>query len=281
MSSDRTLVRRSGATNILRRDPMTMDDLRKWVPSVFTTEKAPECSDQYTHISTASIIEHLSSKGYGVFGAGQVGFRHANGLEFKRHMIRMRPLGASVVKVGDSIGEIVIVNGHDRSTSWKLSAGLFRLVCSNGLMVSDSTFDSVRIRHSGDIISEVMAGVERIQQSLPKLTTTVNRMRMTELSQPQRLQFASEALRLKYQEDSIPVEPAKLLGARRVEDQSTSLWNTFNTVQENLVYGGQGYTVQGRRRQRHLETRPVVNIFGSERLNRELWDMAARFVVTA
>src|SRR5258707_13726306 len=45
--------------------------------------------------------------------------------------------------------EDVLVNSHDKSSAYKLHCGLFRLGCTNGMVVSDATFRRFSIKHSG------------------------------------------------------------------------------------------------------------------------------------
>jgi hypothetical protein len=45
--------------------------------------------------------------------------------------------------------EVVLVNSHDKSSAYQLRCGLFRLVCANGMVVSDGTFQRISIKHSG------------------------------------------------------------------------------------------------------------------------------------
>src|ERR1700751_6461233 len=45
--------------------------------------------------------------------------------------------------------EVVLVNSHDKSSAYQLHCGLFRLVCTNGMVVSDGTFQRISIKHSG------------------------------------------------------------------------------------------------------------------------------------
>jgi hypothetical protein len=50
--------------------------------------------------------------------------------------------------------EVVLVNSHDKSSAYQLHCGLFRLVCTNGLVVSDDTFQrgiGERVRPSADV----------------------------------------------------------------------------------------------------------------------------------
>ena len=41
------------------------------------------------------------------------------------------------------------MNSHDKSSAYQLHCGLFRLVCTNGTVVSDGTFQRISIKHSG------------------------------------------------------------------------------------------------------------------------------------
>ena len=88
--------------------------------------------------------------------------------------------------------------------------------------------------------------------------------------------FASAALALRYDQavegqPPAPITPRQLLEARRPQDVGTSLWSTFQRIQENTMRGGQsGRSVQGRR----LQTRAVGSIDRSVNLNRALWVLA-------
>jgi hypothetical protein len=67
------------------------------------------------------------------------------------------------------------------------------------------------------------------------------------------------------------VTAEQLIEARRPEDLGSSLWTTFQRVQENAMKGGQpGRGAKGRR----LHTRPVGSIDRSVSLNRALWVLA-------
>jgi hypothetical protein len=54
------------------------------------------------------------------------------------------------------------VNSHDKSSAYQLHCGLFRLVCTNGMVVSDGTFQRISIKHSGfnpDVVYAEYSGV--------------------------------------------------------------------------------------------------------------------------
>ena len=60
---------------------------------------------------------------------------------------------------------VVLVNSHDKSSAYQLHCGLFRLVCTNGMVVSDGTFQRISIvQHfeSLDSSSDRNMGTRRI-----------------------------------------------------------------------------------------------------------------------
>ena len=101
-------------------------------------------------------------------------------------------------------------------------------------------------------------------------------MKALPLQREEQQAFATAALALRYGErgegePSAPVTAEQLIEARRPEDFGSSLWTTFQKVQENALKGGQpGRGAKGRR----LHTRPVASIDRSVSLNRALWVLA-------
>jgi hypothetical protein len=142
------------------QNPLSMDELRHYAPSAFATSAHESRSARYTYIPTSDVIDGLMHEGFQPFKATQGRSRVAGKAEYTKHMIRFRhPDSFSAIqKVGDSVPEVVLVNSHDGTSAYKLSAGLFRLVCSNGLMVSDSTVEMLSIQHKGDIVRDVIEG---------------------------------------------------------------------------------------------------------------------------
>ena len=58
--------------------------------------------------------------------------------EHTKHMIRLRH--ASQIN-GAEANEIVLLNSHDGTSSYQMLAGMFRFVCSNGLVCGDTVAD--------------------------------------------------------------------------------------------------------------------------------------------
>src|SRR5579859_380515 len=137
---------------------LTMDQLRSAVPSAFALDKHNSRSERYTYIPTVNVIEGLMGEGFQPFKAMQGKSRVEGKEEFTKHLIRFRHQSQTLATVGDSAPEVILINSHDGTSSYKLIAGIFRMVCSNGLIVADSTVGSLSVPHKGDIVSQVIEG---------------------------------------------------------------------------------------------------------------------------
>ena len=114
-------------------------------PSIFTTTKSPKVSNKYSFIPTIQVLEDMHNLGWEVFNATQRKSRNSQDSLFTKHMVRLR--NKNIDRIGDSIPEIVLENSHDGRNAFRLHAGLFRLVCSNGLVIADTTFEQIKIKH--------------------------------------------------------------------------------------------------------------------------------------
>ena len=265
--------RRNGASGLQSREPLTLDQIRDAAPSVFAGDRHSSRSARYTYIPTSQIVEHLMHHDYGVFAVNQGGSRDADKRGFTKHLLRFRPL-AQPLQIGGTHNEIVLVNSHDGTSAYRLMAGVFRLVCSNGLIVAESMIEDVRIKHSGNVLAEVAAGVDRLRDQLPYIGDTIHAMRAIELHPDEQQVFARAALTARYGEGAAPVGPADVLAVRRPEDRDPTLWNTLNRVQESLLRGGQRYVLRTDRGTQHRRTNAVNSVDGTTSVNRALWQLA-------
>jgi hypothetical protein len=129
-----------------------------------------------------------------------------------------------------------------------------------------------RVMHRGDVVRDVVCAAFRISERFEVLATAVERMERTVLDAGQRLEFAAEALALRFPNDlEGAVEPSRLLVTRRPEDAGNDLWRTFNVLQENLLQGG---ILRRSASNRLTRTRRITAIGEDVRLNSALWEMA-------
>lgn len=259
---------------------LSMDSLRARVPSAFATQAHESRSHRYTYIPTSDVIQAMITSGFQPFQASESRYRTPGKAGYTKHMLRFRQQNQQLI-VGDSLFEIVLINSHDGSSAYKLMAGIFRLVCSNGMVVSESTFGMVHVRHSGNVVSEVIDASHKIIEGAPKVIEAVNGWRSLQLTGGEQQAFAEAARTLRFGDSEgnteTPITAAQLLAPRRPDDNKSDLWHTMNRVQENVIKGGisaRGKASDGSRRL--FTARHVKGIDQDVKLNKALWTLAAK-----
>ena len=248
--------------------PLSDDEIRAVVPSIFGEDRHPSRSAHYSYIPTAAVLSELRKEGFQPFMACQTRVRREDRREFTKHMLRLRT--ESQIN-GSEANEVVLVNSHDGSSAYQMIAGMIRFTCQNGLVFGD-TFLDVRVPHKGKIAERVVEGAYEILQGFERGEESREAMRAVSLDTGEQEVFARAALSLRYDpEKPAPVSEGQLLEPRRIEDRGSDLWSVFNRCQEGLVKGGlEGRTASGRRQR----TRPVWGIDQNLKLNRALWMLA-------
>lgn len=271
--------------------PLTLDQLRQVAPSAFATEAHSSRSERFAFVPTVAVIEGMMKAGFQPFKATQSRSRIEGKSEFTKHMIRFRQEGSTDLVVGDTVSEVVLQNAHDGTSTYQLSEGFWRLVCSNGLMTPAGEIDSIRIPHKGNIIDMVIEGSNRIVNGSGRAMNAIETWRGLALTAGEQEVFAEAAHIVRFQEADgtvkTPITAAQLLAPRRSEDRADAgwnkpapdLWRTFNVIQENVIRGGLSARAPREangRRGRMVTTRQVNGIDQDVKLNRALWQLAER-----
>jgi hypothetical protein len=266
------------------RNPITREAMLARAPSIFAVEAHHSRSERFTAIPTIRLVEGLEREGFQVVEVSQSKAREADRRDFTRHIVRMRRGQHAYGKPGqhnfrndrEEIPEVCLVNANDGTSSYQMFAGLFRLLCDNGLMVSSGVATEIRVPHTGDILGRVIEGAYTVVADFDKVAANVDRMKAITLQPDESLVFARAAILAKYGEleegkTAYPIRAEQALQVNRRGDEGTDLWRTFNRVQENLVRGGQvaARSKTGRRQ----TTRPVTGIAQNVGLNRALWQL--------
>ena len=265
------------------RGPLTNEQIANMAPSAFATEAHESRSSRYAYIPTPSVIDGLRAEGFLPVSAKQGGSRIPGKAEFTKHMIRFRYQGQvpELRSVGETFPEIVLVNSHDGTSAYHIMAGVFRLVCLNGMVVADRTDGARSVQHKGNVVDNVIdASFEVLGESRKALGAAADWSGLA-LSWDERQVFAESAHLLRFSdaegETDTAIRPEQMIAPRRVEDRGTDLWSTFNVVQENAIRGGltaMGRDANGRRRL--TRTREVKAIDQDVKLNKALWYLSER-----
>ena len=262
------------------------DTLRTLAPSIFSQEAAPSRSSRYQMYPTSAVVDGMRDAGFLPVMAANVHVMRKDvedRLQYAKHIIRFQ----QAEHVGAAMGEkpeVVLVNAHDGTSSYRLMAGMFRVVCSNGLVVAHTTVGQIRIPHRSNPLDVVAASIE-LSKHTPMLMDRVKAMQGIMLDDYTREEMAREAARIRLGEDwRDKLESAsQLLALHRYEDMPPTLWNTFNALQENCTRGNRlvrlkpyyveqnGHMVEKQRR-----FRSVQSLQNSITINQRLWQMADR-----
>lgn len=264
------LVDRATAQDSAFVDALALPTLHDRTPAAFASSAAATTSSTYAFLPTQRVLDALGQAGFVPVGAAQ-GRSRPERREVARHVIRLRRR-YETVQLTDSIPEIVFINGHDGRTAAQFRLGLFRPICTNGLIVSIGELPVWRFPHRSDVLDGVIASVLAQSALFTQVGEYVERMERTRLEDAQRLAFAAQALALRFPKGRLgAMHPSQLLEVRRHEDAGRDLWRTYNVIQENVLKGG---LIHRSPTNRLTRTRSITAIRQDVRLNTALWDIA-------
>ena len=245
----------------------TLEDIKQIAPSVFTTDKAPHLTDKYIQTPTSRVVEDLMNLGWQVTKAQEVRSKKYKG--FQKHVVVFRHPDIMIKgkDSDDAFPQILLTNSHDGKAAFNFRVGIFRLVCSNGLVISDADFSNVSIRHINYTFESLQAKVAEMIAKLPNLVNKINQFKQTQLTEDQMVDFATKAMRLRTKQQ---VDVLDVLTATRPQDEGNDLWLTMNRIQEKLTGGS--YRA-GRRK-----ARSIKNFQKDIEINEKLFELAESYL---
>ena len=229
---------------------LSKEQIREQAPLVFADAPTnPDVSNKYLFVNTETIIDDLDKLGWKPVSVAQ---RKARGKStiFSKHMVSFQNPD---IKIAGKDGEteayprIILTNSHDGMQAFKFSVGIYRLVCSNGLVVADEEFSDFKIKHKGYTFGELRGVVNQAVEDLPNRVEVMNQMQSTILTPEQKSKLALDAMLIRagikpgtdkasefnYDEETI----TDILEPKRSEDEGDDLWKVFNVIQEKITQG--------------------------------------------
>ena len=264
--------------------PLSNEELNAIAPSAFAVQPWYAQSSRYAFVPTSQVIEGMREAGFFPYSAQQSLSRTSDKKFFTKHLIRFRPENVTLAQVGDTAVEAVLVNSHDGTSQYEISLGAFRLACLNGMMVAEGMAQIFKVRHTGNIIADVIEATQNVIAAAPKVVEQISQWKTIDLLPVEARILAEEAHSLRFDEGATAPAAEKLLQPRRSADNATDLWTTFNRIQENTINGGLRTIVPGHIDEntgrylatRRNRTRAVTGIAESTKLNRALWSLAEK-----
>ncbi|UCN00133.1 DUF945 domain-containing protein [Sulfurimonas sp. SWIR-19] len=252
--------------------PLTNEQLQAQAPALFTEEPHFDVSDKYHFIPTIDVIEEIRAKSWYPVSVDVASVRDADKEGYQQHLVRFRHFD-DLLHPQENVVELLLFNSHDRSKSFVIAAGIYRFVCSNGLVIADSVFESYKIKHLGDRENDVAHAVANITAIKPKLMQKVHTLEAIKLSEPEKASFAKSSIALRF-EPHLQIDYQDLLVPHRDEDTKDDLYTVMNVIQENLLRGNiSGVNKESGRR---FTSKEITSITKDVEVNQGLWDIAER-----
>jgi hypothetical protein len=196
----------------------------------------------------------------------------------KKHLVKFRNEGVYMADADgnvDSYIEVLLTNSHDGSSTFRFEAGIFRVVCSNGLVVKDNDLGTLKIRHQGYDFETLRSLINTMVEKLPDVVGRINTFSDTLLEEINIDDFALKAAQLRFGDEMINYNIQSLLEVTRNEDQGNNIWCVLNRLQEKLVNGGFNYqNEKGKTR----KARAIKNFTQNIEFNSKLWELAESYV---
>lgn len=212
--------------------PLSATELMNY-PVLYTTAPHEDASEKYSLISSIDVIKELKdSYNWHVTSVQVAPVRDESREDKQVHCVRLRHFD-DLIAPQESAVEILFFNSFDRSKAFTISVGIYRFSCANGLVVGE-TFDSYKLRHIGDLESNLDEIIQKITEFKPKLEQKIRNFSSLMLSQQEMETFAKLAVSLKFA-PHLEVDSKQLLNPHRDEDRKdTSIYTVMNILQENL-----------------------------------------------
>ena len=253
--------------------PLTNEQLKVKAPSLFQDQPYHEVSQKYHFIATIEIIEQLRAESWYPVTVNEAGVRDLEKDGFQQHYVRFQHF-SDLINPTSNIVELLLFNSHDRSKSFTISAGIYRYVCSNGLVIADNVFDSYKIKHLGDKENDVINAVNKITQIKPKLLEKISKFESITLNQNEKESFLQSAIPLRFGNHLELDNPNELLKPLRIEDKRDDLYTVLNILQENFLSSKvSGYNKETNRR---FTSKQITSISKDVEINKGLWNIAER-----
>ena len=270
-----------------QQDFMTKEQLKEACPLAFAQAPTnPDVSKKYLFVNTETIVDDLDKLGWKPVQAAQRSSRGKSTI-FSKHMVAFQNPDIMIKgKDGDdSFPRIIMTNSHDGMQAFKFSVGIYRLVCSNGLVVADEEFSDFKIKHKGYTFEELRGVVNQAVADLPNRVQVLNDMKQRILTQEEKGKLALDAMLIRagiepgsdkakkfnYDDETI----TDILDPKRDEDKGDDLWRVFNVIQEKITQGDFHAALTGAKVRK---VRKIKSFEKDLKVNKELFKLATALV---
>lgn len=265
---------------IMKLQGLTPEQIKEKAPQVYTDRPFDSVSKKYTFLPTHRIIDDMEKLGWKVSDAKSMRTKDPIQKQHGKHIVMFFHPD---IYIKDSEGgveaypQILIQNNSRGWGKFKFEIGIFRLVCTNGLVIKSADYGTFEMRHLGYSFEELKELVEKAVAILPNVVQKINTLSSRMMTDKEMKLFAEKAIQARFGEEKLVDESEiqQVLQSVRPEDEGNALWMVLNRVQEHLVRGG--FTSVGADK-KERKVRAIKNFMADVELNQKLWSVAEQFV---
>jgi hypothetical protein len=195
-----------------------------------------------TFINPLSVAEILRGEGWELQGVAE---QRNKRRQVSSHYLRLQHPDLRVKDVkghSDSVATIVISNQCNGDKPMNVDLGMFRQVCSNGMIRKDEV-SKTRIPHIQMNSLQLANSLKHLTTASQRVIAEVERMKEINLSLNDIKKLAYDSIVKRYGKnfDNRLISVEDVISSRRYQDDSNDLFTVFNRIQENLTHDINNY----------------------------------------
>lgn len=205
---------------------------------ILTNTEGYNVSERYNVIPTMDVITEFQRFGFDLQDTTMANVANSEKQGYQKHMVRM---STGEKLFGEMRTDVIINNSYDGTKALHIRVGMFRFVCSNGMVVGHNLIPSLQIKHNNNSWQELVAEfIDTYEEKYIVQKEWIANMKDHRLSYDDIEELALKALAARHSDKRIQndfVDPMEINLAHRKEDRGMYSWETYNRMQENLVNG--------------------------------------------
>ena len=239
---------------------------------LYQTSPAQTVSEKYEVIPTIEVIQEFEKFGFQIDAIESAGTRSMERALKQKHMVRMS--AEEKMFGGEVVPQVIIHNSYDGSASLNIHVGIFRFVCSNGMVAGKNLIPPLRIVHKREAWRDIVGEfVDTYEERYAVQKEFILELKERPMSLDEAYHLAEMSLGFRHADPRLSndaVDPLELLIAKRREDRGDRAWHRFNILEESLVNGYyRKYMPSGS----IVKAKKLTDIDEIIRVNADLWDL--------
>jgi len=197
--------------------------------------------DRYRPISTLKVVDFFARQGFNPVSMSKSNPTSPENRGFEKHKVELAMPEGLNLKINGLKPRLHIVNSYNAKNSLRFYLGVYRMVCSNGLVVGDGLFFN-RITHVGDVDAKLSRALNESQTALDLVATSIRNWEDFTLSPSQAEELARRLINIRLPKNTefrrILINDhtiKRALRVRRSADAEENFFTVFNRIQENLI----------------------------------------------